>query len=415
MNLYLRILFFLFSLLCFEKAVSQGFPKVRIDLDRAYGGAFSDHLDSIEYIPLENTKESEFGEVSNLIITDVGFVITDVDTRSVLFFSTSGKFLRRISKSGTLRVSGALYDPTKNEVNIAFENAEHNKLVVEGYSLTGDFIATVNLGSNSVDFIQNSIIIDENNYWLRNRISEFDSKSTHYFFSQYKNNEKTKSAVPFDNLNRYGFYRLNNEIGYARSPIVQDNNFYFSTPIEHKLYRISAIDGGSEPLFQIIFPAKFAMNNSLLMITDKKKMDSVVNKNWFAEKTVLGLENIIYDKNKMIFKARMGYVGYFASDGSVTARNFLYRFQDNFLIAFEKIYPDASTYFLPFNTPRIISYEGFYFNRNYLYTHISSLDMFAANVATKSKNPKYPSVLQDYFKTQNRKSNPVIVRMRLKN
>lgn len=410
-----RKVLFIFFILLPGGIYAQEIPKLRIDLDRAYGGAFSDHLDSIEYIPLETSKISEFGFISNLIITDSSFVITDDDTKSILFFSTSGKFLSKISKKGELKTTGAIYDAQNNKIEVAFENAAHNKLVIESYSLNGSFIAKGSLiTSSSVDFIRNSIIIDENNYWLRNKFPEFDLIPDFQYFSQYKNGIKIRSGVPFDYLNRYGLYRLTKEVSYARPPIVRSNAFYFSTPIEHKLYKISATEGTSEPLFQIVFPAKFGINTTFLAVNDRKKMDSIVNKNWFAEKTVLGLENIIYDNNKMIFKTQTGYLGYFASNGSITARNFLYKIPNNFLVAFEKIYPDASTYFLPFSTSRIISYEGFYFNKGYLYTHISSLEMFAAQVATKGKNPKYPPVLQNYFKTQNRKSNPVIVRMKLK-
>jgi hypothetical protein len=410
-----KVLFFSFMILS-EAIYAQDIPKLRIDLDRVYGGAFSDHLDSIEYIPLESSKISEFGLVSNLIITDSSFVITDEDTQSVLFFSTSGKFLNKISKKGELKTTGAIYDAQNNKIYVAFQNAERNKLVIESYSLEGNFISKGNLVRNSVDFIRNSIIIDENNYWLRNELFGYDSISNFHYFSQYKNGIKIKSAVPFDNLNRYGLYRLAKETSYAHPPIVRSNTFYFSTPIEHKLYKISATDGFSEPLFQIVLPAKFGINTTFLAISenDKKKMDSIVNKNWFSEKTVLGLENIIYDNNKIIFKTQTGYSGYFSTNGTVTPRNFLYKIKNNFLVAFEKIYPDSSTFFLPFSTSRIISYEGFYFNKSYLYTHISSLEMFAAQAATKGKNPQYPPVLQNYFKTQNRKSNPVIVRMKLK-
>ncbi len=48
---------FPFLLLLFTKSYSQEFDKIRIDIDRAYGGNFSDYLYDIEYIPLETKKE----------------------------------------------------------------------------------------------------------------------------------------------------------------------------------------------------------------------------------------------------------------------------------------------------------------------------------------------------------------------
>jgi hypothetical protein len=260
----------------------------------------------------------------------------------------------------------------------------------------------------------NSIMIDENSYWLKNRIPDFDPSNNFYFFSKYKNKVKVRSAIPFDSLNHYSLYRLTKESSSRKLPLVYNNNFYFSTPIEHKVYKIPLLNGEPELLFQVIFPAKFGVNSKLLNVYNQKQIDSVVNKKWYTEKTVLILENIIYDKDRVLFKTNTGSLGLYTMDGSITTRNFLYNFQNNKLIAFEKINPDASTYFLPFSNPAIISFEGFYHKNNYLYTHVSSLEMFAAHVATKSKTPQYSAILQNYFKTENRKSNPVIVRMKLK-
>jgi len=413
MNVFMRVIILCLLSFYFRESFSQEFPKLRIDLEKAYGGTFSEYLESIKYIPLETTKASLFGEISNLIITDSTFVITDSDTKSVLFFMSTGKFLTKVSKSGMLSASGAIYDAQNKRIEIVFENSERNKVLINSYSLSGNFVNKGTLTKDNVDFIRNSILIDKNNYWLRNKITQFDSDSN-FHFSKYENGLKARSAIPFDDLNRYSLFRLTKELGYIRLPILQSNYFYFSTPLEHKVYEVSSANGSFKPLFQLVFPAKFGINSQLLALQDKKQIDSIADKKWYAEKTVLSLESILYDKQRMIFKTKTGSFGYFASDGSITARNFLYKFQNNRLVAFERIRPDLSTFFLPFCEPRIISYEGFYFNQGYQYTSISSLTMFAAQKATKSKNPQYPAELKKYFATQNRKSNPVIVRMKLK-
>lgn len=50
----------------------------------------------------------------------------------------------------------------------------------------------------------------------------------------------------------------------------------------------------------------------------------------------------------------------------------------------------------------------------YYYTTLSSLAMFTEMKNTKSRNPHYTPTLEEYFKTQSRKSNPVILRMKIK-
>lgn len=397
----------------FSVSFSQEPTKLRIDLDRSFGGAFSEYLSDIEYIPLENTKISRFGQISNLILTDSSFVITDKDTKSILFFSPSGKFFNKVSKKGSLFPTGAIFNSQKNTIDVVFQDIEKTKLAFENYNLVGMFVSKGSIKDVNIDFVRNGLIIDKNNYWLRYQFYGNETFPTHYF-TQYINNEKAGSAVPFDGLNAFALFYLTKELGHFNLPVVRSGKFYFATPLGNKIYEVNSLTGIATPLFQIILPAKFSLQNSLLAIQDKKKIDSAIHTKWFNDRTVLGLENIIYDTKKLIFKTHTGLVSRYGADGAVISRNFFYRFTDNRLVAFEKVSPDPNTYFLPFKSQGTISTEGFYFKNDYLYTHLSSLEMFGAYEATKSKKAIYPVGLQKYFLVQDRKSNPVIVRMRLK-
>ena len=392
---------------------AQDFQKIRINPDQAYGGNFSDYLYDIEYIPLETTKESLFGQVSELIITESSYIILDKDTKSVLFFSWTGKLLKRIYKEGNLSANVVLFNKSNNLIAIVFQNSNSDKYAIHSYSLSGDYIKKIETADLNSDLIYNSIVIDEKNYWLRHNFSTADTIPSSYF-SKYNNNVKVSSAVPLDSAIRYSIYRLKSELGYETVPYIYNNFFYFSTPFEHKLYKINATTGQSSPIFQIVFPSKFGIDNSLLTVIDNKKMDSIVNKIWFTDISILSIENIEYSTNKIIFKAKRGVSGSYGSDGKLINRNFLYRFKDGFLASFERISPDISTYFLPFYNTHTIAFKGFYRQNEYLYTFLSSLELFAAHQANKNKKTNYPPILQEYFKTQNRKSNPVIVRMKLK-
>ena len=76
---------------------AQEVPKLRIDPAQAYGGVVGDYFDEVNYIPLQTTKESLFGAISNMIVTDSSYVISDNDTRAVLFFKKdSGYFILKL-------------------------------------------------------------------------------------------------------------------------------------------------------------------------------------------------------------------------------------------------------------------------------------------------------------------------------
>lgn len=55
-------------------AYAQQVRKLRIDPKQAYGGHVSEYCEDVEYIPLETTKESLFGNINSLIITDTSLL-----------------------------------------------------------------------------------------------------------------------------------------------------------------------------------------------------------------------------------------------------------------------------------------------------------------------------------------------------
>jgi len=58
-------------------AKAQSPQKIRIIPKQAYGGPVSEYFNKIEYIPLETSKESLFGDINNLTITDDSYIISD--------------------------------------------------------------------------------------------------------------------------------------------------------------------------------------------------------------------------------------------------------------------------------------------------------------------------------------------------
>lgn len=93
--------------------------------------------------------------------------------------------------------------------------------------------------------------------------------------------------------------------------------------------------------------------------------------------------------------------------------NFAYDTVSRKLFGLDRMAPDQVSCFLPVMGERSKN-KGFMFFDQYLFGYISSLSMFSSFEKNSSRNPAYPPVLQEYFKTQNRKSNPVIVKMKLK-
>ena len=114
---------------------------------------FSQIVDSIEFLPLENTSESLFSNISKiLVINNKIFVIDKLRTKSISVFNDHGKFLYKIHKIGKgpneyASISDVTIDPV-NQLLIIYDNGS-------GKLLRFDFEGKM------VDEINVSLIINE--------------------------------------------------------------------------------------------------------------------------------------------------------------------------------------------------------------------------------------------------------------
>ncbi|MEO9021742.1 MAG: 6-bladed beta-propeller [Ginsengibacter sp.] len=68
-----RIVIILSFILCSVLSIAQP-TTIRIDPANARGGTTSQIFDEVNYIPLETTKESLFGQIDQLAVTEKYFV-----------------------------------------------------------------------------------------------------------------------------------------------------------------------------------------------------------------------------------------------------------------------------------------------------------------------------------------------------
>ncbi|MBC7567606.1 MAG: 6-bladed beta-propeller, partial [Pedobacter sp.] len=82
-----------------NKVDSAGMKTLRLDPTTARGAAVSQVFDDVKFIPLETTKESLFGTISQLNVTDNNYIIYDYDTKAVLIFDKAGKYIAKVNSS----------------------------------------------------------------------------------------------------------------------------------------------------------------------------------------------------------------------------------------------------------------------------------------------------------------------------
>lgn len=411
----LRHLLSIFAFVIFlnGQLIAQEVPKLRIDPSKSFGGSISDYFNNVEYIPLETTKESLFGDITDMIVTDSSIVIYDMDINSILFFALNGKYITKINGSAN-RYPTISYDQVNKHIIIAEYNTIIQRAETHDYSLTGKALDAKDITIEHLTLAKMVRLSDDyyavpKHCWLP--VGEKAKDSIYTLLDIYKGNTLYKSLFPINQKESPVFFALGGDLRLSYSN--DKGILYISTPLDNFLYKVSK--DTAIKLYQFIFPADRVLSKSIIDSKDERFLDSVRFRLVNNSQIIKGVSNIYFNKNLLFFKINQNrYISYLSSDKN-NQYNFIYNMESGKLSSFERISPDAMTNYLP-----ILDYGnkaaiyGIIFTNGSFYSNISSLQMFAAKEASKSKNPQYPPVLQEYFKTQSRKSNPVIVRMNLK-
>ncbi|MCU7693095.1 6-bladed beta-propeller [Haoranjiania flava] len=409
----MKLIIFYLLLLTPSAFYAQDVQKIYIDPSKAYGGNVSDYFDSVEYIHLETTKESTVGDIYQMIVTDSSYVIADLDTKSIFFFSLDGKFIKRIPDQYSI-----FYDQSNNQIVTLKFSGDKTKLYLSYSYLSGkkkQHDAIVDIKNADLPMIRFFMTPLENDYFLSLNQHIFNDKKispsdTCFYLSVYKNDSLYKQLVPVPK----NILRATQKIsGYVPLPrVVEKGTFYFSTPFDFNLYKLNK--DTAVRLYQLVFPSNRSLPKNIIESVNDKLLDSVKNKIYTSRTMIMNIENIFFSGSKLFFKLRIpSSVLAYNTSVNEYQYNFAYDTISKKLVSVDRLTPDNISAFLPImgETSKTRGMVPF---KNHLYSYLSSLVLFTAKEATKSKNPQYPLVLQQYFKTQNRKSNPVIVKMKLK-
>jgi len=392
---------------------SQDITKIRINPEVANGGKFSELFDSVEFIPLETTKESLFGTTNKLVITDSSYVVGDFDTKSVYFFSINGKFLNKVKLPFDDRlIMDISLEADKQRVAIRTLNLSNQKGDCKYFYLNGnmqnisitnivkfDYVNQVYLGDGF------SVIFD--NIYLNRGSKASDSVS--HMIQILKDNRKYISYLPFSQSTHKLLCRLigGYSLAWGHPLIVNKSMFYLSEPLSHRVYKVTK--DSIQPIFQFVLPSNRLISQDIITNNSIKSVDSLVDLITYDNKLILQISNISYVDNYLYFKFMPKVFLSSLSSESEFQYNFLLD-KSNKLISFERITQDNTNFYLP-----IIGHtgkrDGLEIYKDKLYTSLSSLEMF--NNYDKSKESIYSDILKNYFKNENRKSNPVIIKYKL--
>ncbi len=392
-----------------SKVDSSEMRTLRIDPLASKGAAASQVFDEIKFIPLETTKESLFGSISQLHITDDNYVIWDYDTKSILIFTKEGKYKAKINGSKIEK------DPADKEnqdfygFTLKKENNQQLIQVSAGkyffyFDLNGKLARKAKSGDGEV-YGGNRKFSDGTEV-DRSYMDKIDKDSTYYDLGLVKDKKKVVAYFP------YSMDRYKGDQFYSGGESITDygvkDELFFVNFYEYNIYKITPTK--LSLAYRIIFPA----NNSL--------------PSDFKENPVYkGKRQEYFEKNPKAFYAlgspyQIGDNLYFKVNnwtwGSNERKAFIYNLKNNMVTSISDIEPDSLSQFLPVTDAGVhydFANKGFHlFDGQYFYTSYSSLALFNFKEQNEGKDRKYDPALTAYFKTQNKKSNPVIIQLKPK-
>lgn len=373
--------------------------KLRIDPSRAMGASASELFTEIKYIPLETTKESTFGKIDQLEVTDKYFIILDYDTNSILFFFKDGKYHCKIKGRGfnkQVTPIGIRYFTVNRFSNELAYNAspvirwvydfDGKKIREEAYS-----------GEQFVYPLQGnkSIIVNFS-------VDAMGEAGTSYELSWKEQQRVYFNALPYEKRSTVVSQR--DILTSTLAPIYRlpsDTSAFFTRAFDYTVYQIGL--STFQPAYSIILPLSISLPNDFM--TNPAYLDK-------------RFSFVVQENPNMIYRIQDVYqVGRFLFMKLASGR-----YSDNNTIIYDliggtvysagHIDPDGISLNLPTSFLSRPGIQTAY--RNYVYSTISSLTMHESRTSYLNKSMIDDKILQTYFSNGNRNANPVVVQLRPK-
>lgn len=378
--------------------------KVRVDPTQAFGGDVTDLVDSVRYIPLETTNESIFGAISNLQVNDRYFVFFDFDTKALYTFDKGGKFVGKINKipvdgwnrDNYYALSQFTFNKHSNDIYVVYNDTRRNTKWLLVFNIKGQTVKKMKFTGTGSRFTDRFAVLDDGGFLFSNSFNSppFDKQAYFYELRDLASAGTEIMPVAMNDI----FLKRNAFKGYTLSSYTGD----YSVWNRKCEYAFLVFKGNKAIKYDIIFPQYMVLDSS------RYKDASFFNKietvwDYCKENRIIEeLYAVGFSGNYLAFRKLSGGSGNMGD-------NFILSLRTKNLYSFDKISSDEKSFFLPIGNVEMGAFEN-----GTIYNELSSFQMFAAAKERKDAPWNSDPVLSAYFSSESRKSNPVIVALKLK-
>jgi len=179
---------------------------------------------------------------------------------------------------------------------------------------------------------------------------------------------------------------------------LNSNSIFYTRSYDYNAYLING--NGIQGIYQFLFPLGYTLPKNFLDSSFiGKQRDYIFNHN-----VVYGLSDIYKVKDNLLFCIQK-----FEAPAHLSL---LYNLKSGNLYSPYNVTPDSSNGFLPFSSGDQVNVLAA--DSSSFYTSVPAYELIAAYEASKDKSPVYKLPIQAFLKKNDRKSNPIIVRLRLR-
>lgn len=382
----------LLFILLFGKSYAQDAVTVRMDPDNVMGGSASQLFDSVEYIPLQSTKESLFGRIDRLLVTEGLFFILDKSTSQILIFTKEGKYQAKIQMQQYIK-------STEMQGINNFMVDEDKKWVIVNHILKPDVLYFFNYEGK---LIKTTI----GKYW--SNFSYLDPQ--HYLMTANGDIPDSLSGVSANCLItdtstkeiRKPLFKIvpNMKIGPGQvvDKVQGEDEVIYAGQYDFAIYKINA--SGIKSQAKFIFPAAYTVPKELYSSSYENQFRYI---NEVNPKLILGLSNIHLSGGLLTFnlmRLRDRHPSYIYSSTSQQ------------IYSMWNVNTDSAHHFLP-----VVAHEGNInaADKNYLYSNVP-VYYFKLTYDDNLKNRKisYPDKIKQLYASFGTYDNPIIIRLKPK-
>lgn len=390
------IIHFICCLLLVSTVTGQNLVNLRIDPDNARGGTASQIFDSVSFIPLETTKQSLFGKIDQLEVTDQYFIILDQQSHSILIFDKKGKYHAKIQPNAPGKLLDYFTLDRDNHQILTTSDADG---VLGLYNFDGQFLKEepCPVQIRTLFRFNNNVFL----YNLRRPVHSTSVDQTAYdlMFARGTNTLARQ-------LNPYNKKYTSAEYNITSNPINdagEGNTCMFSLPFCYDVYHMN--DTGILKTYRFLFPLQYSLPNNFAYDSS------------FANKRALVAYRTQENANKIVGIERSYKFGsYFVFSTSMTkpsfeGKNYFYNLNNGLLYSFARVVADSSSFYFPILSNILEPVHAV--SNNCIYTSMPSFLLL--QYKDKNEQPiKYNAVLSQFFATGTKKDNPILVQVKLK-